>query len=229
MNFGRHRQRGAHRRAMVASLVLLVAHTAARAELTLRSGDVLLALEQNGVSSVARVDPGTGSLTTVSAGNHLSSVSDMAVRGDGTIFVTDRNAGLIRINPTTGAQTVVASNATLHAPEALVLLDNSSAMLSSSGLTQRVNLGTGRATFLSNHTYSAIANFDAGRVAAVEHLTSSEGDPESALIVVEISGDNGGGSRVRTRSTSLRSQRTATFKSPTDSLRWKQSPRQSSA
>jgi sugar lactone lactonase YvrE len=90
-------------------------------------GDILVAENHNfdvglGVqySRVTRVDPTTGAQSTVSADGFLNDVRDIAVEADGDILVVEpvahvtdpdpfyNRGAVIRVDPTTGAQSIVA-------------------------------------------------------------------------------------------------------------------------
>ena len=58
-------------------------------------------------------DLSTGDLGLLASGAPLNSPSYLASEAAGTVVVTDQNAGLIRIDPATGGQTVIVDHATL--------------------------------------------------------------------------------------------------------------------
>ena len=58
---------------------------------------------------VFQIDPSTGNRTIVSQGGYLSIPKGIAIDSTGQILVTD-DAGLIKIDPTTGIQTLLASS-----------------------------------------------------------------------------------------------------------------------
>lgn len=63
--------------------------------------------------NIRRIDPMTGSSTTLSSGNLLEFMGGIAVADDGSIYVTtrrqDRTDAVVRVDPTSGAQELVSS------------------------------------------------------------------------------------------------------------------------
>ena len=82
-------------------------------------GDILVADNDGGV---IRVDPITGTQTTISSGGLFSNPLDLAINSEGSIFVADStgdpasSVGVIRVNPLTGAQTLIAPAGTSSFP-----------------------------------------------------------------------------------------------------------------
>jgi hypothetical protein len=107
-------------RASVISYILLAAALAfpappARAA-TLTAGDLVIldAYQWDHSNSILRVDPNTGTpIETISSAGLLTDPSGILVTPLGEILVADRNAGIIKIDPATGVQTVFVAPAAL--------------------------------------------------------------------------------------------------------------------
>jgi len=87
-------------------------------------GDILVTssgLGSGGPSSVIRVDPVSGSQTTVSTGGDFDDPRGIAVEADGDILVADLADGVIRVDPVTGAQTTVSSGGSFVTPYGVTL------------------------------------------------------------------------------------------------------------
>jgi sugar lactone lactonase YvrE len=79
-----------------------------------------------GTGAVFRVDPGTGAQTLISSGGNFASPYNLALEADGSILVADPNAfgpgcgpgtgAIVRVNPTSGAQTIVSSGGNFACP-----------------------------------------------------------------------------------------------------------------
>ncbi len=92
---------------------------------------------------VIRVDPVTGSQTTVSSGGSFGDPIGITVEADGSILIADRFAGppfftggLIRVDPATGAQTILSSLSTgddLTNPTAVAVEANENIIAAASG------------------------------------------------------------------------------------------------
>jgi hypothetical protein len=93
---------------------------------TLKSGDILVVDNLNGV---ILVNPDTGAQTVVSTGGYLNTITNsargIAVEFDGHILVTDAAialadgsiiGGVVRIDPATGAQTLLSRGGLLFQP-----------------------------------------------------------------------------------------------------------------
>jgi streptogramin lyase len=76
-------------------------------------GDLYLAVnidDNTGLPGVTRLDPNTGVATPISFTNQLIvSETGIAVAADGTIYVTDSQNGIVRVDPLTGNQTAFGS------------------------------------------------------------------------------------------------------------------------
>lgn len=78
---------------------------------------------------IERIDLVTGSITTLTSGGHLDQPRGIAVEADGQLLVTDEqnsffppsDAILLRVDPSSGAQTVVAQDVFLSRPKDLQL------------------------------------------------------------------------------------------------------------
>src|SRR3954470_5597856 len=114
---------------------------------TLQFGDIVVAAHDNGTERISLLNQnGTnGSLSTITSGGSLKNVSQIQVGTDGLIYAADRTAGLVRINPVTGAQTIVVPGGA----RALALNGNTALVTTNSGGLERVNLGTGMSTPLA--------------------------------------------------------------------------------
>jgi hypothetical protein len=144
------------------ALVLLAAFTLAqplaRAGFPLQSGDVVVAAHDNGTARIALLNQAgsNGTLSTITSGGNLKNVSQIQVGTDGLVYAADATAGLVRINPATGMQTVVAPGGVTS----LALTGNAALLTTSSGGLERVNLGNGSITPLaveSQHTLNHLA------------------------------------------------------------------------
>ena len=72
---------------------------------TVRTGDVVVVDADD--DEILHLDPATGTFTPVASGGELSLPAGIDVDGRGRIIVTDLATGVIRIDPATGAQTVL--------------------------------------------------------------------------------------------------------------------------
>lgn len=145
---------------------LIAGPSSSQAGLTVwNPGDVIVAdsLDQE----VEAVNPETGAHTPISTGGNFVFPAGVTFDGDGNILVVDRDAfagedgGVIRIDKTTGAQTVVSNNAISDAaggqqrfadPIAIDSKGNFAYVTDYGGKPSRVikvNLTTGKATLLS--------------------------------------------------------------------------------
>jgi streptogramin lyase len=72
----------------------------------------------NGIPSVLRVDPDTGDTVELSPTDQLVDPEKIAVGPNGDVFVADAQVGILRIDPVTGAQSLVPDS------DALAFLDD---------------------------------------------------------------------------------------------------------
>ncbi len=91
------------------------------AAVSLNPGDILVADSSDfgGSAGVIRVDPETGAQTVVSSGGVFVNPAGIAIAANGDLLAADENTfggpcpvgcgGIVRVDPTTGAQTVVSS------------------------------------------------------------------------------------------------------------------------
>jgi DNA-binding beta-propeller fold protein YncE len=104
-----------HRLFAAAALLLALASPVAHGA-SLHAGDVLVASTVYGYGApyaLWRLDPVTRDTTRLSTGGLLSFPSQLALSPDGGVLVADWNTGLVRIDPVTGAQQLLASTGTL--------------------------------------------------------------------------------------------------------------------
>lgn len=129
------------------------------------NGDIYVAgLDYFGPGAVVRLNPLTGVLTTVSSGGLLMRPYGIAIEAGGDILVADPLAfgivggiwvgGIIRINPLTGAQSVVASGGILRSPTGIAIAGNGDILVAdagalASGAVVRVDPLTGAQTTVS--------------------------------------------------------------------------------
>lgn len=64
----------------------------------------------NGIASVLRVDPDSGDTALLSPTDQLVDPEKIAVAPGGDVFVADAQVGIVRVNPLTGAQTLVPTS-----------------------------------------------------------------------------------------------------------------------
>jgi hypothetical protein len=111
---------------LILMVIILLTTRVFAATPTLKPGDLLVVDNQYGV---VLVDPQTGAQTLISRGGYLNTVSNsargIAVEADGQILVTDTAialangsivGGVVRVNPTTGVQTLLSSGGLLSQP-----------------------------------------------------------------------------------------------------------------
>jgi hypothetical protein len=132
----------------------------------LRLGDILLAEPSSSSISVYR--PSTGTKTLISQGGLLAPANKtvgVALARDGDIIVVQRAVGLIRINPVTGAQSVLSDGGFFSDPWALVVdeetgdiyvadsgYDNDRPEINGPGKIIRVNPATGVQELIASGT-----------------------------------------------------------------------------
>ena len=89
---------------------------------TLKLGDILIV--EPGTSSISVIDAGTGAKTFISGGGLLSAtykVVGVAVALDGDVIAVVRDRGLVRINPGTGAQSILSEGGHFKDPWAIAI------------------------------------------------------------------------------------------------------------
>jgi streptogramin lyase len=69
-----------------------------------------LIVTDNGVPGVFRVDVRTGAVTPITTGGLLNTPSGVALAPNGQILLADEDVGIIRVDPATGAQTLLRNN-----------------------------------------------------------------------------------------------------------------------
>ncbi len=109
-------------------------------------GDILVTL-QTAPPRLVRIDADTGALTVVAEGGLLIAPTGLDVAPDGAILVADQNAranpttnlqsvgGLVRIDPGTGAQTLVAADPLYYFPQDLAFVGRDSVWIANRGRT----------------------------------------------------------------------------------------------
>jgi hypothetical protein len=106
-------------------VMLMCLPTGAAAGVLLKLGDIL-AMEP-GAASVSVIDPVTGAKTVVAGGGLLSpehKAVGVAFAPDGDLIVVHRTAGLIRVNPATGAQSIQSQGGHFRDPWAIAIDKN---------------------------------------------------------------------------------------------------------
>lgn len=119
-----------------------------------------LVVVDSATASVVRVDPGSGSQSSVSVGQNLISPSGIVEAADGSLLVVDREAfggpgGVVRVDPATGTQTVVSSGGQFHDPTGIAIAADGTLLVSddeadSGGAVIRVYPATGVQTVVSS-------------------------------------------------------------------------------
>ena len=115
--------RGVSRLYIAITIVALLGLLGESAEgVVLKLGDILVA--EPGTASVSVIDPSTGVRTVISEGELLSPMHKTvgaALALDGDIIVVRRTLGLIRVNPVTGEQSVLAEGGLFRDPWAIAV------------------------------------------------------------------------------------------------------------
>ena len=111
-------------------------------------GDLLVTL-QTIPPRLVRIDANTGALTTVTEGGLLIAPTGVDVAPDGVILVADQSArinpntnvrsvgGLVRVDPGTGAQTLVAADPLFYFPQEVACVGGDSVWIVNKGRTLR--------------------------------------------------------------------------------------------
>jgi streptogramin lyase len=112
------------------------------------NGDLLVTL-QTTPPRLVRIDADTGALTVVTEGGLLLAPTGVDVTPDGAILVADQNArvnpitnvqcvgGLVRVDPKTGAQTLIAADPLYYYPQDVVCVGEDSVWIVNRGRTLR--------------------------------------------------------------------------------------------
>lgn len=115
------------------------------------NGDLLIANAGGGSSgpgSIIRVNPITGAQAIVSSGDNLANPVGLAIAANGDLFVVDGDGGIIRIDPSTGVQTLVRGP---RGPSGIVIADNGDLIVAGpGGAVFRVDPVTGAETTISS-------------------------------------------------------------------------------
>lgn len=87
---------------------------------------VLVLVSLLGSAAIVRVDPSTGTQTTVTSGPSIGFAGGIVVEADGMILVTTAGgiegaSGIVRVDPTTGAQTVLSAEGLFETPSGVAL------------------------------------------------------------------------------------------------------------
>lgn len=130
------------------------------------SGAFGIALDANGdiivsdrfFASIIRIDPDTGSQTTISSGGLLLQPVGLAIAGNGDILVADMDTccgpgtgNIVRVNPITGIQTLVSSGGDFVDPVGIDIEANGSLLAADFNARKlfRIDPGTGSQTTLA--------------------------------------------------------------------------------
>lgn len=122
-----------------------------------------LLVSDDGANAIFRVDPGTGKVRKIASGPFVFPF-DLEQAADGTIYVTDANAGptqsgaVFRVDPKTGKVKTVVSGPPLVNPWGLALggqnkiflADDNENMMGANGLIFRVNIDKKKVTPLAS-------------------------------------------------------------------------------
>jgi len=145
---GMYRSRGLL--ALSVLLILTLGSIPAWAQVTLSPGDILVvdANAFGGTGGVIKVNPSTGGQTPVACNlnvttgclivgtpGFLSEPVGIVIESSGNIVVTDRISGVIRINPATGAQSLLASGTPLIDPFGLAVAPSGLLYITDTGCT----------------------------------------------------------------------------------------------
>ena len=141
----------------VVILVLTITSTQAAADVVLKLGDILVA--EPGTSSISVIDPLTGVKTVISQDDLLGPANKtvgVALLLDGDIVVVHRLTGLIRVDPASGAQSILSQGGLFKDPWAIAInketgsiyvadsgYDNDRPEINEAGKIIRVNPATG--------------------------------------------------------------------------------------
>jgi hypothetical protein len=130
---------------------------------TLNPGDLLVVDNQYGV---IQINPETGAQTVVSRGGYLNTVSNsaraIALEASGQILVTDATialadgsivGGVVRVNPATGAQTMLSSGGLLDDPHGVDVEANGDIVVTARAGVVRLDPVTGTQTLVSSGGY----------------------------------------------------------------------------
>jgi sugar lactone lactonase YvrE len=105
-------------------------------------GDIFIFDQAREVAAVIRVDPQTGVQTVVSSGGYFAEPTGIKIDPNGSILVVDPFAfpgagvdggAMIRVNPMTGAQTVVSSGGSFYRPDGIAVAPNGDIFVANRG------------------------------------------------------------------------------------------------
>ena len=172
------------------------------------NGDILVTL-QTTPPRLVRIASDIWALTVITDGGLLLTPTGLDVAPDGTILVADQNArinpitnvqsvgGLVRVDPRTGVQTLVAADPLYHFPQDVAFISGDSVWIVNRGRTLRSIGGALTITRLSDGvtTEAPVGNFDAQGIArlsngSVAHsgCTPVHGDCQYPYVAVYGSG-----------------------------------------
>jgi sugar lactone lactonase YvrE len=147
---------------LAALAVILLVSSGVALGVTLNPGDILVADPDalGGGGAIIRVDPHTGSQTIVSSGGYFADPYPIALEQNGTILVGEWNPGegasgapssIIRVDPTTGSQTILSSGGYLHTVAGIAVAPNGDIFATSAGYQEivRVDPVTGAQSIVS--------------------------------------------------------------------------------
>lgn len=205
---------------IVTILMLTAVASQAWAGVNLKLGDILIA--EPGTSTISVVDPATGVRTVISSEGLLSPANKavaVALATDGDLIVVHREVGLIRVNPVTGAQSILSEAGFFRDPWAIAInkntgdiyvadsgYDNDRPEINEAGRIIKVNPVTGAQQVIASG--AACNSFPAG--VACQNTTSTGSylaHPygiaidytvvPGSLVVADMSSFNGAGSIIR--------------------------------
>lgn len=117
----------------VATTILLVSAVVSVSAVTLQPGDLVVTDDLG--PAILRVDPGTGSQTTITSGGLLGRPVAVAIEETGNILVVDgfrfgpNGSQIIRVDPATGGQSVVSAGGTMLDPHDIAIDSDGSLLI----------------------------------------------------------------------------------------------------